>query len=190
MATRKPVRRRKTPAKKHSRLKRNAGLMAAGVALVGAWEGRKLVAYKDIVGVPTVCFGETRGVKMSDAYTKEQCQVMLGDGLVEFEAGMRGCLTEPDKVPDGPYIAALSLSYNIGTGAFCRSTVRMRFNQENYRAGCDAFLMWNKAGGRVVKGLTNRRKHERRVCLDGIGNVAGVIIPPPVRRPWWKWWTI
>ena len=185
MATSKPRARRKKPVL-NTRLKKGSAAMAAAVALVGAWEGMKLVAYKDIVGVPTVCFGETRGVKMSDAYTKEQCQVMLGDGLVEFEAGMRRCLNTPDKVPDGPYIAALSLSYNIGTGAFCRSTVRKEYNLGNYRAGCDAFMMWNRAGGRVVKGLTNRRRDERRICLNGIGNVAGVLLPPPDRSPWWR----
>lgn len=151
-----------------SRMKKNAGLAAAAIALVGAWEGLRTVAYKDIVGVPTVCFGETRGVKMGDRYTVDDCKVMLGDGLIEFEAGMRKCLRAPDQIPDGPYVAFLSLSYNIGTGAFCRSSVRRYANDGHYVDACDAILMWNKAGGKVIKGLMNRRLHERRICLAGL----------------------
>ena len=142
--------------------------MAAAVALVGAWEGVRTVAYKDIVGVPTVCFGETRGVKMGDRYTMDECKAMLGDGLVEFELGMRKCLTNPDSIPAKPYTAFLSLSYNIGTGAFCRSSVARRANEGNLRGACDAILMWDRAGGKRVQGLANRRQDERRICLEGV----------------------
>ena len=151
-----------------SRLKTNASLAAAAVALVGAWEGVRTYAYRDIVGVPTVCFGETRGVKMGDRYTMEECRAMLGDGIVEFEAGIRKCLTRPDAVPDKAYVAFLSLSYNIGTGAFCKSTVARRTNAGDYRGACEAISLFNKAGGRVVQGLVNRRQDERRICLSGL----------------------
>lgn len=150
-----------------SRLKKSGALMAAAVALVGAWEGVRTVAYRDIVGIPTVCFGETRGVKMGDRYTLDECKVMLGDGLVEFERGMRACLKNPDAIPDKPYVTFLSLSYNIGTRAFCGSTVARRANAGDIRGACNAIPMWNKAGGRVVKGLVNRRAEERQICLEG-----------------------
>lgn len=151
-----------------SRLKKSAAVLAAAIALVGSWEGLRTVAYRDIVGVPTVCFGETRGVAMGDRYTVEECQVMLGDGLVEFETGMRRCLTNPDAIPAKPYVAFLSLSYNIGTGAFCRSTVARRANAGDLAGACNAIAMWNKAGGRVVQGLVNRRADEQRICLEGV----------------------
>lgn len=151
-----------------SRLKKTAGLMAAAIALVGAWEGLRTVAYKDIVGVPTVCFGETRGVKMGDRYTVEECKVMLGEGLAEFEAGMRRCLKNPDAIPAKSYVAFLSLSYNIGTGAFCRSTLVRRANSGDMAGACKAILSWNRAGGRVVQGLVNRRKEEHRICMEGL----------------------
>lgn len=143
-----------------------AGLLAVG--LVGAWEGLRTVAYKDIVGVPTVCFGETRGVEMGDEYTVEECQVMLGDGLMEFEVGIRNCLTNPDAIPEESYVAFLSLSYNIGTGGFCRSTVARRANAGDIAGACEAIEMWNRAGGRVVQGLVNRRADEKRLCLEGL----------------------
>lgn len=152
-----------------SRLKNVGALMVAAIALVGSWEGLRTVAYKDIVGVPTVCFGETRGVEMGDRYTVEECQVMLGTALVEFETGMRRCLSEPDEIPGKSYVAFLSLSYNIGTGAFCRSTVARKANAGDIRGACEAILMWTRAGGRVVQGLVNRRAEERQICLEGIG---------------------
>jgi lysozyme len=153
-----------------SRLKKSAGLMAAAVALVGGWEGLRTIAYPDALanGIPTVCFGETRGVKLGDRYTVDQCKVMLGDALVEFETAMRKCLKAPDAIPAKPYTAFLSLSYNIGSGAFCGSTVARRANAGDLRGACNAIPMWNKAGGRVIKGLVNRRAEERRICLEGV----------------------
>lgn len=146
------------------------GLTVAGalaVGFVGGKEGVSTKAYRDIVGVPTICFGETRGVKMGDAATMDECRAMLGDALVEFEGNMRACLTTPDKIPDMRYVAFLSLSYNIGSRAFCGSTVARKANAGDIRGACDAMLSWNKAGGRVIKGLTLRRQEERRMCLEG-----------------------
>lgn len=155
-----------------SRLKKTGvGLTVAGslaVGLVGAWEGLRTTAYRDVVGIPTVCFGETRGVKMGDKYTVDECKAMLGDALAEFETGMRRCLTNPDKIPDKPYVAFLSLSYNIGTGAFCKSTLVRKANAGDLKGACDAILSWNRAGGRVIQGLVNRRKDERKLCLEGL----------------------
>ncbi len=150
-----------------TRLKKGSTVAAAAVALVAAWEGVKTVAYKDIVGIPTVCFGETRGVKMGDRYSMDECKAMLGDALVEFEQGMRACLTQPDAIPDKPYVAFLSLSYNIGTRAFCGSTVARKANAGDIKGACNSIPAWNRAGGRVVKGLVNRRAEEQRICLEG-----------------------
>jgi len=65
-------------------------------------------------------------------------------------------------------MASMLLSYNIGKSAFCRSTVARRFNAGDIRGGCDAMLMWRFAGGREVRGLLNRRRDERRICLEGV----------------------
>lgn len=154
-----------------SRLKKTGAFTAAGViavGIVGGFEGLRTKAYRDVVGVPTICFGETRGVKMGDTATAAECKTMLGNALVEFETGMRRCLANPDKIPDKPYVAFLSLSYNIGTGAFCKSTVVRRANAGDIRGACDAITMFNKAGGRVVAGLDRRRKEERKLCLEGV----------------------
>lgn len=146
------------------------GLTVAGalaIGFVGGKEGVSTKAYKDIVGVPTICFGETRGVKMGDTATMEECKVMLGDALVEFEGNMRACLKNPDMIPDKPYVAFLSLSYNIGSRAFCSSTVARRANAGDLKGACNAIPAWNRAGGRVVRGLVSRRAEEQRICLEG-----------------------
>ncbi|WP_373929255.1 lysozyme [Sphingomonas aerolata] len=62
----------------------------------------------------------------------------------------------------------MSLAYNIGTGGYCGSTVDRRFDAGQWRAACDAFLLWNKAGGRVVNGLDRRRRAERDLCLKDL----------------------
>lgn len=141
---------------------------AAAIALVATWEGLRTKAYLDAVKVPTVCFGETRGVKLGDQYTVQQCKDMLGNRLVEFEAGMRKCLRNPDAIPDGPYVAALSLSYNIGVGGFCRSSVRRLLDAGQIRQACDAFRNFTRAGGMRLQGLVNRREAERAICLKGL----------------------
>jgi len=147
-------------------------LTAIGVFIatfVGGWEGKRNRAYKDIVGVATICYGETRGVEMGDVKTDAECLAMLGDALVEFEQGMRKCLgSAADTVPDSTYVAFLSLAYNIGTGAFCRSTVVRRATTGDVRGACDAILAFNRAGGRVVYGLQRRRAAERELCLRDI----------------------
>lgn len=151
-----------------SRLKQGSIVMVLAVSLVGAWEGLRTVAYRDLVNVPTVCYGETRGVKMGDRYTKAECDAMLGEGLRDFEKGMRKCLDQPDSIPDKTYVAFLSFSYNVGVGAFCKSTLVRKANAGDLRGACNELPRWNKAGGRVVKGLVNRRKDELRICLEGL----------------------
>lgn len=146
--------------------KRSAALLAGAIALVGGYEGLRTVAYRDVVGIPTICFGETRGVKMGDTATVEQCKTMLGDALIEFSAGLDKCLTY--KVPDKPYTAFLSWSYNVGLGAACKSTLVKKANAGDVRGACNELPKWNRAGGRVVAGLTKRRLDEQRICLEGV----------------------
>ena len=94
--------------------------------------------------------------------------ILLVRRLDVFEAGIRKCLKNPDAVPAGAYVASISLAYNVGVSAYCGSSIRRKLDAGDVRGACDAFLMWNKAGGRVLPGLNNRRKAERAVCLKGL----------------------
>lgn len=144
---------------------RKAAPWAASAAIfVGAWEGLQTVAYRDPIGIPTVCYGMTKGVKMGDRYTKEECSDMLIDELNVFASEVQRCVPW-ENLPDTRKVAVVSLAYNIGSGAFCKSTVARELRFGNVQEACDAFLRWNKAGGVVWRGLTNRRKAERDLCL-------------------------
>jgi lysozyme len=144
-----------------------AGAVAAAVALIAPWEGLRTQAYPDVIGVWTLCYGETRGVRPGDSATPAECRDMLAKAVAEFELTIRPCL--PPVLPDQTRAAFVSLAYNIGTGAFCQSTVSRRALAGQVRAACEAILLYNRAGGKVVKGLVNRRSAERLVCLAGLG---------------------
>jgi len=142
-----------------------AGILA--IALVGQWEGLRLVAYQDVIGVWTACYGETKGIQPGMRFTEQQCGVMLIDSLAEHEAGMRRCLAAPDALPVKIYVAVLSLTYNVGVGNFCRSTLARKLNAGDLEGACHELPKWNRAGGKVVRGLTNRREAELQLCLEG-----------------------
>lgn len=129
--------------------------------------------YLDIAGIPTACDGITSSVKMGQRYTDAQCAALLERELVTHAKGVMACtprLAEPGR--DYQRVAAVLLAYNIGVGGYCGSTVARRFNAGEWRAGCDAFAMWNKArvNGvlRPVAGLSARRGRERTICLRGL----------------------
>lgn len=150
------------------RAKGAAAIGAATVALVLAWEGLRTKPYYDSVGVLTVCVGETQNVRPGASYTAEQCKAMLVRRLDVFEAGVNKCLKNPEAVPSGAYVASISLAYNIGVPAFCGSSIRRKLDAGDVRGACDAFRLYNKAGGRYLQGLANRREAERAICLKGV----------------------
>ncbi|AWV19273.1 lysozyme [Methylobacterium sp. XJLW] len=137
------------------------------VGTITQFEGVRTTAYRDSVGIPTVCIGETKGVRMGQQFTLAECQAMLVDRLGrDFAPAIEACVTRP--MADDFYAAALSLSYNIGTGGFCRSSVVRHYNAGDRRAACNAFLLYDKAKGRVLAGLVKRRQAERTLCLKGV----------------------
>ena len=83
-----------------------------------------------------------------------------------YEAGLDRCLTAP--VPGKTKVAFLSWTYNVGVGAACGSTLVRLANAGALRGACDQLLRWNRAGGKIVRGLTNRREAERQLCLEGV----------------------
>ncbi len=157
------------------RVKRSHKVAAAVVACVAGFEGLRTVAYLDYgPQVPTICYGETRGVKLGDTATVEQCDAMLIATLTEFSRAIDKCL--PADVPDESYVAFLSAAYNVGTTAFCGSSMSRRALQGDLVGACHALPLWNKvrmAGVLVpLPGLTRRREAERDLCLSGIEEAA------------------
>jgi lysozyme len=144
--------------------------LAIAIPLVAGFEGLFTKAYKDPVGVTTICYGITnhdRPVRMGDTYTKAECQKMLGEDLVKYDAQMRKCINPAvvEKMGPNRRAAMISFVYNVGQGNLCKSNVARLMNAGQTQAACNALLQWNRAGGRVLKGLQNRRAAERIYCL-------------------------
>jgi len=149
---------------KASRLKNGGIVAAACTAIIISFEGMRTVAYKDVVGVWTVCAGETQGVKSGDRYSLAQCKFMLQTRLEDYAIPIESCLPN---LPDGRFIAFVSLAWNIGAQRTCQSTAARLMREGKTSAACNAFMQWNKAGGIVWPGLTKRRIAERDMCLKG-----------------------
>jgi len=130
-----------------------------------------LKAYLDAVGVATACDGITEGVKMGQRYTEAQCAELLERELITHAQGVQRCTPEIWRPGfDELRTVTVSFTYNIGVGGYCGSTTARRFKAGQFRAGCDAMTMWNKAGKplRVLPGLVGRRGRERALCLRSV----------------------
>ncbi len=144
------------------KIDRKQGGLAAMVGLAAATllfitipedEGTEYKAYRDIVGVWTICNGDTYNVRPGMVETKAGCRKRLEKRLIAHAAPVMNCtpsLHEGGR--DYRRAAAVSLAYNVGVKAYCGSSIDRHFDAGNWRAGCDAFLKWNKAGGREVRG--------------------------------------
>lgn len=147
-----------------------AALVAASAAFVAPWEGLRELAYLDIAGIPTVCFGETEGVSIGDVHSPAECRAMLERRVSEFAGGLGKCLKAD--LPEGTAVAFVSWSYNVGLGAACRSTLVRKANAGDLFGACDELLRWDKArvNGelRRINGLANRRAAERDLCVRSL----------------------
>lgn len=138
------------------------------VPLIARWEGLRLDAYLDIVGVPTICYGSTRGIELGMSMTKSQCDHLLREEVAEYQLGWLEYVDDQPLIhwlPPKRNAAYTSLAYNVGIRAAGRSTATRRLNKGNITGGCYAIGWWNKAGGRVIRGLVNRRTDETKLCL-------------------------
>lgn len=141
--------------------------LAHAVALIKKWEGCKLEAYPDpgTGGAPwTIGYGATGpGIVKGVRWTQRQADDRLAVDVDRFLKGVRSVLKKP--ASDSQLGAMTSLAYNIGVGAFRDSTLLRKFNAGDIAGAAEQFARWNRAGGRVMQGLSNRRADERRVFV-------------------------
>ena len=127
-------------------------------------EGFRSEAYIPIKGdVATIGFGTTENVRLGDKITVERALVRLLNDASEFEQSVKRCAPVP--MYQYEFDAYVSLSYNIGQSAFCRSTLVKKLNSYDYEGACKEILRWDKFKGQPLPGLTNRRQREYRKCL-------------------------
>jgi len=142
------------------------GIAAAAILVpeVQQSESKRNIPYRDIVGVWTVCYGDTHNVRPGRPETDEQCEVRLERQLIAHAQPVINCVPGIRARP-AVLAASASLAYNIGPARFCRSSVATYFRLGRWRDGCNAMLKWDRAGGRPVRGLQLRRERERQICL-------------------------
>ncbi len=152
---------------------------AAGLDLITRNEGCVLHAYQDSVGVWTIGYGHTGAdVQPGLVINQAGAEQLLRRDLDKFERGVEGEL-DGAACTDNQFAAMVSLAYNVGLGNFAKSSVLRLHRAGDYNGAAAAFSMWNKAGGRVLAGLTRRRAEEARLYLRGTVEQPR----PPSRRP-------
>lgn len=143
-----------------------SSLVLAGGGIVSHFEGKSNTSYLDPVGIWTICYGETKGVRRGDYKTDEDCLNSLAEELTEHHKKMMMHIKTPISVKEEA--AYLSFTYNVGVGAFSRSTLLKKLNSGKRLEACAQLLRWDKAGGKRLKGLTLRREAENKLCLEGV----------------------
>lgn len=155
----------------------------ATLDLIKRFEGFRPDAYFCPAGKLTIGYGTTAsaGVGIDPRpgmrITEAEAETYLLRTVDKFAATIRPMITAP--VNENQFGAMVSLAYNIGPGAFGRSSVLSRFNRGEIASAADAFRMWNKAGGKVLQGLVNRREEERKLFLTPVATGKPVAVASP-----------
>ncbi|HHY6391017.1 TPA: lysozyme [Salmonella enterica] len=139
-----------------------------GIALIKEFEGCKLTAYQDSVGVWTIGYGWTQPVdgkpiRAEMTIKQETAERLLKIGLVSYESDVSRLVKVG--LTQGQFDALVSFTYNLGAQSLSTSTLLRKLNAGDYAGAADEFLRWNKAGGKVLNGLTRRREAERALFL-------------------------
>lgn len=152
-----------------------AALSLSAAALVGIvmQEGYTDRAVIPVPGdVPTIGFGTTQGVKMGDTITPPKALARALTDVQKFEGALKQCVTVP--LHQHEYDAFVGFSYNVGSGAFCRSSMVKKLNAGDYPGACREILRWTYFQGkdcaapenaRLCGGLAKRRQDEYRQCI-------------------------
>lgn len=168
----------------------------AGTSLLGASitmviqhnEGLSLKAYKDSAGVPTICYGETKGVKMGDTATLTQCKQQLIQSAGEHAKALDGL---PMSLTDVQLLGALDMTYNIGVSGFKNSTTKRKLMQGDTKGAAQAVLSWryitvkgkkydcSTKGNKVCWGLWERRQWEAKAIGNEYKSVQAAVAAMP-----------
>jgi lysozyme len=131
------------------------------VNLIAKWEGFEPEAYRDVVGIWTIGFGHTKDVKEGDKISYYDAIALLKKEVAYFARGVELNVKVP--VTQNMFDALTSFTYNLGIGNLKRSTLLRKLNREDYEGAAREFKRWNRAGGKVYRGLTSRRLEEEEL---------------------------
>lgn len=136
------------------------------ITLIKRFEGCRLKAYRDVVGVWTIGWGRTTNVKKGDTCTQEQADKWLDEEVAVFAKCVDNYVLTP--ISSKQRDALISFAYNVGCAALARSTLVKKINSGDFAGAANEFLKWDKAGGKKISGLSKRREAERELFISGI----------------------
>ena len=145
-----------------------AAVIASATAIIADWEGLSLTPYKDPIGIPTVCYGQT-GAFAKSSHTKQECEEKLSEEVLILAEKVKNCGAE--NMPASVQAAFVSASYNIGDRIACtpeKSTAARYLKEGRWAEACKELPKWVYAGGKKLQGLVNRRAAETELCLSGV----------------------
>lgn len=153
-------------------MKKQFTVSPVGIALIKKYEGCRLTAYRDAVGIPTIGYGHIKDVKMGDVITQAQADDLLEKDVAHFARGVNTVIQDLNvQLKQHQFDALVVFCFNVGLGAFKKSTMLKKLylmsqsDQASIYAVADEFTRWNKAGGKVLTGLVRRRGEERLLFL-------------------------
>ena len=141
-----------------------------GIDLIKKFEGCRLNSYRCPAGVWTIGYGHTKGVKEGEKITQAQAEDFLKEDLKIYERAVEGCAKVP--LSQNQFDALVSFCYNCGGEALRTSTLLRLLNEGRYFEAAEQFLRWNKAGGKVLEGLTRRRHEEKILFLENKNKIV------------------
>lgn len=166
-----------------------ASLLGGGItAVIQNNEGYSSTAYRDSAGVPTICYGETKGVQMGQKRSLSDCQKQLIQSAGEHSKALVGL---PESLPDVVLLGSLDMAYNIGVSGFSNSAVKRRLAQADYRAAGQAVLQWKYItvngkkydcsikGNKVCYGLWKRRLWQSKAIGNEFKSVQEAVAALP-----------
>ena len=166
-----------------------ASLLGGGItAVIQNNEGYSSTAYRDSAGVPTICYGETKGVQMGQKRSLSDCQKQLIQSAGEHAKALIGL---PESLPDVVLLGSLDMSYNVGVSGFSNSTVKRKLKQGDYRAAGQSVLQWkyitlngkkydcSVKGNKVCYGLWKRRLWQSKAIGNEFKSVQEAVAALP-----------
>lgn len=140
-----------------------------GINLIKQFEGCRLTAYQDSVGVWTIGYGWTqpvdgKPVAKGMTITQQKANQLLTEGVDQYEKGVTNLVTVP--LNQNQFDALVDFAYNLGVNALKGSTLLKKLNAGDYAGAANEFTKWNKAGGKELAGLTRRREAEKSLFLS------------------------
>lgn len=158
------------------------GILALASSVIKPFEGDYRKAYRDPIGILTVCFGHTGSdIVEGKTYTKAECNALLQADMLKAHATVKGCIPRIEyDMPRGVAASLVSFAFNVGGGkagvkdGVCTlkngkpPRIRQYANAGDWRAVCGQFQYWAKAGGKTMRGLVRRRAAETAMCMQGL----------------------